>query len=329
MRHERCTGREKGIEQDLARFWFDDLQDYLTHVEAWDNKRASVKNPPTIAWDKGIGYDKALEYAKYGWSEGAEEANKQVDKMTAYGEFTKSLFYFSDEAGQYELADTERALSGDMEYWFTERHEKGLGEPKFVKLVTNLSASASIVAETLYNRALALACLVALFERAEVHTEIWIVLATKDNTHRNKGFEALVKIKSYYEPLDVERIAFCIGHPAFFRRMGFVAYEMLQQPAYQDIWDLIELGYGWPKGLSEEALAILQPDLSFGEMRREDGTIDWNNQQAVRTWLKETLNAHGVEITFGEALPEQKERSYIPRPPNLVPKRAYRRRRKF
>lgn len=333
MRHERYTGTlPAGNKIDLARFWFEDLTDFITCVEAWPLKKNSTGNPPDEGWDKNMGFPMALKCAKHGWAEGAEKTNRKISQIVAQGEFTKSLFYFTDEPGQYDLADIGRALSGDNEYWFTERHEKGFGEPQFVRIVTNMTASSGVNAETLYNRALALACLVTLFERAEVHTEIWF--ATTSDGRQGKGMEAITKLKSYYEPLDAERIAFCIGHPAFFRRLGFVCDEMLQQPAYQDIWENISFNYGHPMPLTVETLEILTPDLVFGEMT-SGGEIDWNNQTTVKRWLKTTLEKYGVAVTFTEQAQEAKppyEPTPAPAPRPLPPpvrRRTYRKRRIF
>ena len=124
--------------------------------------------------------------------------------------------YF-DEAGAYP--DIARYLEGEPENMVAFDQTKDQTAGQVCRILVDIGASAGYTGEWMTKRAGALGALVQVLAMVGRSVEIWIASPVK-HTSRNSYHDTLVCLQSAGTPLNVDDIAFGLGHPATLRR-GF------------------------------------------------------------------------------------------------------------
>jgi hypothetical protein len=101
------------------------------------------------------------------------------------------------------------------------------GKGRVVTLIVPVNARAFVGAEHMANFGVAVAQYVNQMERDNVRVE---VIAAMTSRVSNWRVCAAVRIKHATQPLDLAVMAFAIGHPAMFRRLGFAIRERCHAP---------------------------------------------------------------------------------------------------
>ena len=165
----------------------------------------------------------ALKLAVHGWPEGAERINQLMVIAQDMGARKHSTRY--DVAG--DTFDPFRHAAGLPDYMSYEGEASG--KKKVVRLAVNLSASCAVPNAHLENYGAALLSLVDALESKGLSVEL-----TSYSRSKQQGQSVTVKVglKRAGEPLDVERVAYALVHPSFYRTMIFCVFGMNPKYAF-------------------------------------------------------------------------------------------------
>lgn len=167
----------------------------------------------------------ALRLARDGWPEGAERVAKLRDKINAQNPTGPRLVRY-DVAGAYPIV--ARAIAGNpmsMKRYDTAR----LRRKPVITIVSHMSTSWNTPAANFIRRAGVVAAIIDVVESAGYACH---VLASGGAEKNNKSWRMGFTLKESFQPVDIDRVAFGVGHPSMYRRIGFcLAYsEMLMEP---------------------------------------------------------------------------------------------------
>ena len=117
-----------------------------------------------------------------------------------------------------------------------------------VKLIVSIGALSSVDAEAYKRRGAAVCAYIDAVETAGISTEI-VALSRASAGHKAVA-EVSVQLKQPGQPLDVDAVAFCLGHPAMLRRLVFRWREK------EMLWKDFHYGYGRSCNPEEEEGAL-------------------------------------------------------------------------
>lgn len=178
-------------------------------------------------WHGTNTFEQAVEVARKGWAEGAAEALKirtSVEAAVRDLINARSTAYSYDVAG--EFVDVGRFLSGEPECFGIEITDGGSIARPVVKIVANLAASGSVSTRSLFIRGAAIVAAIDILEALGRRVEAWVAHgSTKSRSGTGGVHETHVLVKRADQPLDVDRLAFAVAHPACLRRLCFSVME--------------------------------------------------------------------------------------------------------
>lgn len=189
----------------------------------------------------GIGsLAECVRYAREGWKHGREKLltlRGKLDKVISGGQFLPEMTFA--ECG--EDVDVGRFIGGipeNMIDWQLREYKGGKGG-RTVKLLVNVTSSASIMSDAAFFRGAIAMAFSDVLESYGYRVEVWIGEVGIQNP-ANTNIYVRACIKSASQPFDVDRIAFATSHPAVQRRLFFRIYE---QQKTQD-WEVATWHYG-------------------------------------------------------------------------------------
>lgn len=250
--------------------------DHLQDVEAFLQKgqhtwraRSSEANGRGSEWDLNAGYQGALQLARVGWEEGAARLSRRLWAMPAANTAHAPLRY--DVAG-FE-PDVGRFAAGEPAHM--RRRGTRVAHETVVHIVVNGVASAFVGADEYENFGLALAACIDRIEASGRRVELDMLFSAE----LREGHVSTVgwKVKRAQDHSDPAALAFSVGHPAAFRRLGFGLYE--HAPREYELTN-----YGIPARAKKQALEMLgMPDAivmegiskSGGVCRTEGGALTY------------------------------------------------------
>lgn len=272
---EYCEGTKKGAN---AKF---------------TGRRSSHEND-NASWRGCASLEVAIDLAKNGWAEGAKKAN---DISNALFTQVSSLVdrpkkYYDTEGYSWDMG---RVLGGDPECWMRRKHniqeQKG---KRVLKIVFNCTQSAGVDAATLIAKGAVIGALVRLLELSGTRVELWsLPICTEagwgGDSKKYAGYECKVLVKRADQRLDVDRMAFAIGHPASLRYMGFAAAECTP-----DAMECISSDYGMPSDPTKEHHGDIYIGSSFL------GEPSWKDMESTKEWVMAELAKQGVKLKTKE-----------------------------
>ena len=204
---------------------FQSLAELISHNESNRSKWAdsSQRTEKTKGFDQGTAtYGEAVAVAGTGWKQGANRVEKirasldAVVQRMAVANCSQMIY-----GVEGEWVDIGRIATGEPECcgsW----HDQGEGaSQKIVKIVANVAVSCGVSAETIFARGAATLAAVDLLESLGFRCELWASKGCSGN--KNSEFHTLVKEAS--QPVELDRLAFCLCHPAMLRRLYFATME--------------------------------------------------------------------------------------------------------
>ncbi len=235
---------------------FQDFDDFLDYIEntppqgKWANDPSS-RTFHTKEWDLGVNFNKALELGRYGWPEGAERLSSQQLNGDILSEEVKAGF-IRDIEGQFPIVPLY--LAGDPMVMMQYSPQEVLSP--ILDVVVYIQASAGVKDDNFFTYGAASASLIDSIEDSGVRVNLSLRWQTSKDIQ--EGFETAwldVVIKDASQPLDRDRLAFVVSHPAFMRRLVFAWLE-----TKPDLYWLFSWGYGYPskadKTLHEDAFVV-------------------------------------------------------------------------
>ena len=197
-------------------------------------------------------FDKACQLASCGWPDAPKIDTLPCQLNGDSYELCNDRIY--DVAG--DEVDVAAYCSGEPECMVTyTRHRRATST---ARLVFNISAACSYAAESLVARGAFALALVEAFDKAGVSTEIMIQFASAHRQNRNLITRISLKLKEADEPVDVDRLAFWLAHPASLRQMFLAVVSRLPNDECASI--------GPCYGIPELANGFAPTDYVFNEL---------------------------------------------------------------
>lgn len=197
----------------------DDLHDAAQFIK--DTPRAWIMHSSQDSgrdydWDLGTGWERALELANTGWTEGALDLS---DKLAALPPNETEPEYTYDVAGY--MPDVGLYCAGDPMHMLNAGHPEG--RKPIVHLVINVVCSDMTRADAFKNYGTAITAMVGQIEASGRRVELDCVFVDhlKDGTTAIMGW----KVKRAADHIDLSAVAYSLAHPAAFRRIGFAFIE--------------------------------------------------------------------------------------------------------
>lgn len=228
----QSSGPGSSVYLGRARYFFESLAEMGAWIERTPRTwkiNDSARTDPSTSWDLGAGYASAVDMACNGWIDGA---SRSQSALNALAPLTPEPRQRVDYVGH--RPHVVRAMAGDMKSMIRKvkvRADNGKG--RVVTLIVPVNATAGVSAECMANFGVAVAQYVHQMERSGIRVEVIAAMTSRVSQWR---VSACVRIKHASQPLDLAVMAFAIGHPAMFRRLGFAIRERCAAP--------MDTGYG-------------------------------------------------------------------------------------
>lgn len=214
-----------------ARFAFrslSELGEYIDRTPRTWTQNSSKTHGTGVDWDLRAGYDRAVDMARNGWIEGAEKAQ---DALRAFAPMTPAPDTRTDVYGFRPHVPRFCAGAPDSMIRHTTKPDNGAG--RVLTLAVPVNALAYVNAPAMANFGVAVAQYVNQLETDGTRVELLGMMVSLVSGHRCAHTWV---IKYADQPLDLAVVAFSIGHPAMFRRLGFALRERSGLPE--------DFGYG-------------------------------------------------------------------------------------
>lgn len=181
-------------------------------------KPANVGSREANEWNGYLTLAEALDAAELGKWSAPKIRSVTLPDITGESEETR---YFYDVVGNN--LDIPAFVAGEPEYWQT---EEALRKPcgKVIRLSIEIGGKSLITATELANRGQAIVALINSLEMQGHSVELTIVRAYRNTSDEHYRF--LIPVKHAGMAIDMKRIQFMIGHPAFYRMVLFALAEI-------------------------------------------------------------------------------------------------------
>lgn len=181
----------------------------------------SVSTRASNNWDLNTGYEASLKLARDGWREGATHLAQGLASLPAIQTTSKRSYGVSGSR-----PSVSRAITNNPRCMIRKR--KGTqGQKPIVSIAVCVSANCNMDAEPMSNYGLAIARYVDELEAKGVRVELIAAIIT-----RIKGVRCVHTwtVKEANSAMNLSDVAYSIGHPACFRRLGFALIERVPTP---------------------------------------------------------------------------------------------------
>lgn len=213
---------------NVASYAFDSLAELARYIvdspRTWTCSDSVSPGMTSAEWDLNAGYKACVTMARDGWIEGAQEAQKALNALPLQtpAPDTRTDFYGF-------MPHVPRYCAGAPDSMIRRAREATGGGGKVVTLYVPVNALGQVKAQHMRNFGLAVAQYINQIETDGTRVELHGV--TCSNLHGGSWrVTHSWRIKSADQPLDLAVLAFSIGHPGMFRRLGFALRERCAAP---------------------------------------------------------------------------------------------------
>ena len=210
-----------------VRYSFDSLHElgeYLHRTpRTWVDMTSSVTHAALPDWDLGAGYAESERMARQGWIEGAQKLQEALKEFTPK---TSAMDTKTDFYGY--RPHVPRFCAGAPDSMIRHTHSDAtMGHGRVLTLAVPVNALASVGAQPMANFGTAVAQYINQLETDGMRVEVIGMMVSQVSGQRCAHSWT---IKRAEQPLDPAVLAFSIGHPAMFRRLGFALRERCALP---------------------------------------------------------------------------------------------------
>ena len=229
-------------------------------------------------------FEAALELAIKGWPEGAKQARtisisaaENLQRTAApRREWHRAVY-----GGGGLLVNSY--LQGQPDCYLHKIKERS---NNFIRLVLNVGAVGAVSSEILVRRGVTAA---AVCEYLELNCYRVKIQFAYRNASGDYDAEWLVTLKNFNESLDLDRIAFFLGHPSCLRRLIFSHEETFSAPWRR----ALNIGNNYGRG-SDTGRELLGEDSIY--LGRADTGNNWHSVEAAIVEMKTVLAKKGIKI---------------------------------
>lgn len=222
------------IAPNSARYQWGSLHEMAQWIadtpRKWGCQQSNGNNDKGASWDLGVRYPDALKMARVGWLEGAErvqEALQAFPPRSPRPDTRTDMYGFRPHVPRF--------CAGAPDCMIRHADAAETGGGRVLTLVVPLFISAWVEAQRAANFGVAIAQYINQLECDGTRIELIGCFTQRNHSWRTSQ---AVTIKNADQPLDLAVIAFAIGHPAMFRRIGFALQERSAAPD--------DRSYGYP-----------------------------------------------------------------------------------
>jgi hypothetical protein len=236
-------------------------------------------------WSGTRTFADAVALAQDGWKHGANMVAELVTSITSKvtGHLQDATMYL-DTTTNY-CWDMASAVAGVPQCGinFSPTEDK-----KLVRIVVDCNTSAGVDSSVMLRKAAAIAALVAALEQCNFDAEVIVAFHLRGYRDRKESIQCAVMVKTAGRAVDLDILAYALGHPAFYRRIIFNWMEQFYANA--EYTELIANGaYGHILPLTG-----LSGDITIGYSMYGDSR--WTNSATAAKWILEELKNQGVQI---------------------------------
>lgn len=210
------------IDRKRAAYQFDSAYEMETYIanapRTWSYKSAESASHTGKSWDLSVGYAGACDLMRGGWIEGAQRVQKTLAAMPPMtpAPVTRTDFYG-------HLPHVARFCAGAPDSMIRYDRDARNGSRPVLTLYCAINANCMERADAMANYGVAMAQYINQMETDGTRIELYAVFANEFQGGRRGSW--CWRVKSADQPLDLAVLAFSVGHPAAFRRIGFAVME--------------------------------------------------------------------------------------------------------
>lgn len=228
-------------------------------------------------------FDEAVTLA-FGWKEGIEKFADMRVKFAPKGQKMRREVQMR-EAGPGVL-NMGNYLAGHPQPYAVnvDSQQAARGKGKIVRLEVSLFVSGGTSNDAIERRGGAVTALADALEKAGRRVEIYGNICVSNGTRSGAPrLNFRIRIKAAHEKMSLPTVAFVMGHPSLYRRLGFAALEV--HPKGTDFGAFNYYGYTAEPDAVPGAVKV--PSLHLGTFMSNPNT---------EKWVRDTLEAEGVSL---------------------------------
>lgn len=279
----------------IQEYNFDNWLDFVDQAENGDSSmlmgERSSRARDDDKWYGGANWKKTLELARNGWPEGLERMKTKLNVIQSLVPSKRAIKELEMSIVGPGTIDMGRYLMGHPEPWVTWRDSTYTEEVEhggIVPIVMNITSSAGVSSEAIFQKGAMTCILIDLLERAHRRVELTIITATKIGWSDKPKDAVIVRtmVKRAEDNLDIDRIAFAVAHAGAYRRLGFSIWEQAPESLRAAIGIRQYGNYGRCYEITGGPGAVnIKPSDLYDRSYVADPT----------EWLKAQLESQGVE----------------------------------
>lgn len=239
--------------------------DFVTDKSHRIKVHASSDRPGKNNWNGNTNdLAHAVSLVETGWAEGAKKVAAWSGKLSCFldvARAVKARQFAWEVSGDY--VDVGKYLTGEPECFGAEVDNGETVSSRVVSIRLNNCVSGGLQADAIVARGVAVLVAVDLLESCGRRCEVIVSQAT--DTH-DLHAECNIVVKRASEPVDLDRLAYSVAHPGFFRRLGFRFMEICGHSPSGCSCDSMT-DYGQKQATVEVDKLITCVNLSFDSLR--------------------------------------------------------------
>ena len=243
----------------------------------------------------GASVEETFKLAKTGWAEGTALLRDQIKTFENIMPSRRVRQETVMDITGRGVLDFGRWATGHPEAWMVQQDTEvtDSSDGNIIRMVFNVSASSGVGTSEMMRKGATVVGLIDLLEQAGKRVELDLVAGSRGEVRNSKhSIRVVVRVKESDAPVDIERLAFAMAHPATLRRLNFKIWEQAPVEARTACSiptpsKLTAGGYGKP----EDFEAIVDDKAIYIGASSLYKSYD----EAVRVaWVKEELAKQGV-----------------------------------
>ena len=205
----------------------------------YPDRRSSINGSEEFCLTSSL--EEAMGLARYGWKDSntIKDISYNLENLIDTVQLKDSFLY--DVSG--DEPEVSRFLANEPENMLVFIQEEVI-DHKQVHLLVNCTFSSSVSTQIIYNRGAVVLTLISKLEDLgyRVKLDVCNIVESDDRD----VIRHIIQIKDYFEQVDLDRIAFCLCHPSFFRRILFGICESYSKEIVKTFKFYTSGGYGYP-----------------------------------------------------------------------------------
>lgn len=167
-------------------------------------------------------FEGAVTLARSGWHDGVAKMTRNVSALAASNSVARTASFTYDVAGAYPVPAMAAAGLPDCMVAFAPVQERAR---PIVRLLVTVAVASMMTSERFTNYGAALVSIIDALESNDCRVELTVAACSRPSSSRTEKALYTVRVKESHDPVDLDRLAFCLSHVAFFRRLFFGVYE--------------------------------------------------------------------------------------------------------